>query len=82
MRYQRNMSLVKVKGFESLRRDTSSGAIVNTNRSAYLLAKKKVADATKHKDQMRMAVREINNLKSEMHEIKDMLKKVIEKNGN
>ena len=82
MRCQRNMSLVKVKVFESLRRDTSSGAIVNTNRSAYLLAKKKVADATKHKDQMRMAVREINNLKSEMHEIKDMLKKVIEKNGN
>ena len=41
-----------------------------------------MADATKHKDQMRMAVREINNLKSEMHEIKDMLKKVIEKNGN
>ena len=31
---------------------------------------------------MRSATREINNLKCEMHEIKDMLKKVLEKNGN
>ena len=31
---------------------------------------------------MRTAVREINSLKSEMHEIKNLLKQMVEKDGN
>ena len=71
-----------VEGHQDLARDTNSGAIINRNRSAYEMAKKRAAEAQKQRDEIRSATREINNLKCEMHEIKDMLKKVLEKNGN
>ena len=38
--------------------------------------------SAKERDEIRNNAREINNLKCEMHEIKDMLKKVLDKNGN
>ena len=83
MRWQRNMStFLKVEGYTHLVRDTNSGAVVNTNRSAFLTAKKRSLDATKHKDQMRAACREINTLKCEMHDIKNLLKRMVENNGN
>ena len=63
-------------------RDTNSGAVINTNRSAFLIAKKRCQEATKHKDQMRSVVREINTLKCEMHDIKKLLKRMVENNGN
>ena len=62
-------------------RDTNS-AVINTNRSAFLIAKKRCQEATKHKDQMRSVVREINTLKCEMHDIKKLLKRMVENNGN
>ena len=70
----------KVEGHSDLIRDSRSGAIVNTNRSKFLIAKKRCQDATKHKDQMRSVVRQINTLKCEMHEIKDMLKILLDRN--
>ena len=73
---------LKVEGHKDLVRDTSTGAILNTNRNAYLNYKKRLREAQKQRDEIRSATREINNLKCEMHEIKDMLKKVLEKNGN
>ena len=73
---------LKVEGHKDLVRDTSTGAILNTNRNAYLNYKKRLREAQKQRDEIRNATREINNLKCEMHEIKDMLKKVLEKNGN
>lgn len=72
----------KVEGHSDLIRDSRSGAIVNTNRSKFLIAKKRCQDATKHKDQMRSVVREINTLKCEMHDIKNLLKRMVENNGN
>ncbi len=74
--------MLKVNGYAGLVRDTSSGAIINRNKSAYLIAKNKVKEATKHKDQLRMAVREINTLKTDMIEIKNLLKTMVEKHGN
>lgn len=71
--------LLKVVGHTSLVRDSRSSAIINTNRSAYLLAKKRVEDANRHKDSLRNATREINNLKNEMREIKDLLTKLVDK---
>lgn len=83
MRWQRNMSTyLKVSGYQDLVRDTKTGAVINTNRSAFLIAKKRCEEATKHKDQMRSAIREINTLKSEMHEIKNLLKQMVDNNGN
>ena len=46
------------------------------------MAKKRSHEATRHKDQMRSVVREINTLKCEMHDIKNLLKRMVENNGN
>ena len=75
-------NFTRVEGHHDLARDNKSGAIINRNRSAYEIAKRRAADAQKQRDEIRSATREINTLKCEMHEIKDMLKKVLEKNGN
>ena len=72
--------LEAVDGKEGLVRDTSSGgAIINTNRNAYEIAKRRAAEAQKQRDEIRGANREINNLKCEMHEIKSMLKTLLER---
>jgi len=71
---------LKVEGHQDLARDTNSGAIINRNRSAYEMAKKRAADAQRQRDEIRSATREINTLKCEMHEIKDMLKTLLDRN--
>ena len=73
---------IKVEGYDNLVRDNNSHAIVNTDKSAYHRAVARAKAAAKERDEIRNNAREINNLKCEMHEIKDMLKKVLEKNGN
>ena len=73
-------SFLKVEGHSDLVRDTNTNAVVNKNRNAYLMAKRRAADAQKQRDEIRGATREINNLKCEMHEIKDMLKTLLDRN--
>ena len=70
---------VPVEGHSDLERDTNSHPIVNRNRSAYELAKKRAADAQRQRDEIRNTTREINTLKSEMHEIKKLLKQIVSK---
>ena len=70
---------LKVEGYNNLVRDTTSHAIINTDRSAYQMAKKRAADAQTQRDEIRNASREINNIKCEMHEIKSMLKTLLDK---
>ena len=71
---------LQVEGKQDLVRDVDSGAIINRNRSAFELAKKRAAEAQKQRDEIRGATREINTLKCEMHEIKDMLKTLLDRN--
>ena len=71
---------VKVQGYSSLVRDTRTNAIVNRDKNAYNLAKKRAEEAQRQRDEIRGATREINNLKCEMHEIKDMLKTLLDRN--
>ena len=71
---------LQVEGHDDLVRDTESNAIVNRNKRAYLLAKKRAQNAQRQRDAIRNANREINNIKSEMHEIKSMLKTLLDKN--
>ena len=71
---------LEVDGHDDLVRDTESNAIVNKNRGAYLLAKQRAQNAQRQRDAIRNANREINNIKSEMHEIKSMLKTLLDKN--
>ena len=42
------------------------------------MAKKRAADAQRQRDEIRNASREINNIKCEMHEIKSMLKTLLD----
>ena len=70
---------LKVEGYNNLVRDTKNNAISNTDRSAYQMAKKRAADAQRQRDEIRNASREINNIKCEMHEIKSMLKTLLDK---
>ena len=71
---------IKVQGYNSLVRDTRSNAIVNKDKNAYNIAKRRADEAQRQRDEIRGATREINNLKCEMHEIKDMLKTLLDKN--
>ncbi len=69
---------IQVEGHKDLVRDEGSNAIVNTNKSAYLIAKKRADEAQRQRDEIRQTARELNSLKSEMHEIKNMLLKLVE----
>jgi hypothetical protein len=64
-----------------LLKDMHSKAVINTNRSAYLAAIARKKSFESQKDGLRDATREINILKSEMHEIKSLLIKLVEKDG-
>ena len=80
MRWQHNMrKYLTVEGYSHLVRDTKSHAIINTDRSAYQMAKKRAADAQRQRDEIRNASREINNIKCEMHEIKNLLTQLVSK---
>ena len=71
---------IKVQGYSNLVRDTRSNAIVNKDKNAYNIAKRRAEEAQRQRDEIRGATREINNLKCEMHEIKDMLKTLLDRN--
>jgi hypothetical protein len=75
------MSIIKVKGHTHLVRDLKSQAIINTDSDAYARYMVRKAKQSKKDDEMRKVVREVNEIKSEMFEIKDLLKKVLDKNG-
>ena len=70
--------VIRVEGHDDLVREESSNAIVNTNKSAYLMARKRADEAQRQRDQLRETTRELNNLKCEMHEIKTLLTKLVE----
>ena len=68
---------IKVEGQTHLVRDVNSNAIINTNTSDYQLYMKRVKVREKEADKLRNAVKEINNIKSEIREIKDLIKKIV-----
>jgi hypothetical protein len=73
------MARLKVEGYQSLIRDTNSNGIVNTNTTEYSIYMARARAREKQGDEIRNAVKEINNLKSELREIKDLLKGAISK---
>ena len=75
------MATAKVKGHSHLVRDLKSQAIINTDSDAYARYMARKAKQSKKDDEMRKVVREVNEIKSEMFEIKDLLKKVLDKDG-
>jgi hypothetical protein len=64
--------LLKVEGHNNLARDPKSGAIININRSE--MTKVKAAREARRQEKI-----EIQGLKNEVSEIKDLLKQLLEK---
>ena len=65
-------NFIKVKGETNLVRDNNSGAILNVNHS-------ELENARKRKALRRQQNEDINNLKKEVSDIKNMLTQIIEK---
>ena len=72
------MSTLKVKGHTHLVRDLKSQAIINTDSDAYARYMTRKAKQQKKDDQVREVIRDVNEIKKERFEIKDLLKKVID----
>ena len=73
------MDRLKVQDNKDLERDMSSNAVVNTNKTAYEIAKRRARDAQKERDNLRDVTREVNEIKCEMHDIKNMLTQLLDK---
>jgi len=78
---------IKVEGEADLVKDLNvPGVVINRNKSAYerarlrsLESRKKLLEEEEQRDTIRNATREINTLKSEMHEIKNLLQQLVDK---
>jgi len=68
---------LKVEGFTSLVRHSDSNGIVNTNISEYETYMRRIKGREQHGDQIRTAVKDINNLKTELREIKNLIKELV-----
>ena len=64
---------VKVQGHTHLVRDLKSQAIINTDSDAYARYMARKAKQSKKDDEVREIVREVNELRNEMREIKNLL---------
>ena len=77
----------RVEGEPDLAKDSNvPGVVINRNKSAYEKAKarseesrRKLLEEEGQRDTIRNATREINTLKSEMHEIKNLLQQLVDK---
>ena len=69
--------IIKVEGHTHLVRDVNSNAIINTNKTDYQLYMQRVKVRERQSDKLRGAVKEINNLKKELREIKELVKKIV-----
>ena len=70
---------VKVEGHTNLVRDMKSGAIISTSRVEYMNYMKAVKLKEEEKQQTKNMCDELNKLKEEFAEIKNLLKQIIEK---
>ena len=70
------MTFAKVKGHTHLVRDLKSQAIINTDSNAYARYMERKAKQQKKDDEVRKVIREVNEIKTEMFEIKKLLKEI------
>ena len=68
------MTIAKVEGYTHLVRDLKTQAIVNTDSDAYARYMSRKVKQAEKEDELRGVVREINTIKAEMFEIKNLLK--------
>ena len=63
----------KVEGHTHLVRDLKSQAIINTDSDAYARYMERKAKQKVKDDEVRQVIREVNELKNEMREIKNLI---------
>jgi hypothetical protein len=68
--------ILKVEGHADLIRDVRTNAIVKTSNE-YAVYMKRTRQREENADRLRGMCSEINNLKKELREIKDLIKKVV-----
>ena len=73
------MKIARVEGHAHLVRDLKTQAIVNTDSDAYARYMSRKVKQSKKDDEMRDVIRDVNELKNEMREIKNLLVEI--KNG-
>jgi hypothetical protein len=73
------MRYLKVQGNDGLVRDMSSNAIINTNNSDYENYLEHKNNASSKKDEILRQANEINSIKSDINDIKQMLLSLLNK---
>ncbi len=68
------MSLIKVKDHDGFYKDTSSGAIINKNTSDY-------QQYVETRDRLLSDKERLDSIENDIHDIKSLLLKVLESNG-
>ena len=63
----------KVQGYTHLVRDLKSQAIINTDSDAYARYMARKAKQKTKDDEVRQVIRDVNELKNEMREIKNLI---------
>lgn len=82
MHWRYKMTKLRVEGYSNLVRDLRSNAVINDSTSEYELYMRRHRIREKQHDEVRNACKEINNLKKELFEIKELLKQIGNKNGS
>ena len=72
------MELSQIKGQKDLVRDLNTGAILNINKEAFAGAKRARQKREKAKEQLETNTIDINSIKTELTEIKPMLRTLID----
>lgn len=67
------MAKLKVEGHPNLVRDTRSQAIINTDSDAYARYMARKQKQAQQDDEVRQVIRDVNELKTELREIKDLI---------
>ena len=73
------MAKIKVEGHQSLVRDTVSNAVINSSSSEYRIYMARYRAREQQSDELRNACKEINTLKAELREIKNLIKEKLGK---
>jgi len=68
------MAILKVQGHSDLIKETRTKAVINKNVSEYNIYMARLKSRNQQSDELRSAVKEINSLKAELREIKDLVK--------
>ena len=72
-------NLIPVEGRTNLYRDKSSGAIINTDRTAYQQHLKQIQKIQEDKNKIEKIEDDVNSIKNEISELKSLLLQLVNK---